>query len=40
MYTLKNILGIILLPFIAVGMIAISPVLLILMIWKYKSADS
>ena len=35
-----DILGIILLPFIAIFMIAISPVLLILIIWKYKSADS
>ena len=40
MRTLKNILGIILLPFIAIGMMIISPVLLILIIWKYKSADS
>ena len=35
-----DISGIILLPFIAVFMIAISPLLLILIIWKYKSADS
>jgi hypothetical protein len=35
-----DILGIILLPFIAIGMIAISPVLLILMIWKYRKGEN
>ena len=32
-------LGMLILPFIAIFMIAISPVLLILIIWKYRSAD-